>query len=214
MGAMSFVVFKVVWRMLTRLLRQLGWGALMVPVAALGMAVFGLSLWTIAAVVLAVIVTLRRPAIAAAVVPVMMVCVGLAGLVLAAATPGVSVFWSARGAAVMQVGPVPGRFSYVVPAQVQKALAAPGKPVSVTPAQIHQAVGGGGQVTVSVRPAQRKFVRRQVVVTRKGVPGKGVPGNLAGQAFGPAVPVPPPPIPPAALAKLGHVTVEKPAPAR
>jgi len=83
---------KVLWGMLRRLLRRIGWGAVLVPVAAVAMAVFGVSLWTIAAVVLAVILAVGRPAAAAALVPVTMVCLGICALMVAAATP-----WFAGG---------------------------------------------------------------------------------------------------------------------
>ena len=50
-GAMGILVkllwIKLWWRMLRRLLRCMGWGAVLVPVAAVGMAVFGVSLWTL-----------------------------------------------------------------------------------------------------------------------------------------------------------------------
>jgi signal transduction histidine kinase/uncharacterized membrane protein YvlD (DUF360 family) len=89
---------KLWWRMLRRLLRCIGWGALLVPVAAVGMAVFGVSLWTVAAVVLAVILVFGRPAAAAALVPVTMVCLGICALMVAAATPWLSGSWVQAGA--------------------------------------------------------------------------------------------------------------------
>ena len=85
-----WLVMRLLWGVLARLLRRTGWGAVLVPVAAIGMAVFGLSLWTIAAVVLAVIVAFWWPAVAAALVPVAMVCLGLSGLVVAAARASAS----------------------------------------------------------------------------------------------------------------------------
>ena len=94
-----WLVMRLLWGVLARLLRRTGWGAVLVPVAAIGMAVFGLSLWTIAAVVLAVIVAFGWPAVAAALVPVAMVCLGLSGLVVAAATPGLSGIWAGPSSA-------------------------------------------------------------------------------------------------------------------
>jgi signal transduction histidine kinase len=75
-------------RILGRLLRRLGWGALLVPVAAMGLLVYGINLWTVAAVALAVILVARRPAAAAALLPVALVCAGIWGLAVAAATAG------------------------------------------------------------------------------------------------------------------------------
>src|SRR5947207_2451133 len=91
---MKLVWIKLWWRMLRRLLRCIGWGALLVPVAAVGMAVFGVSLWTVAVVALAAIVAVRRPAEAAALVPVTMLCLGISALMVAAATPGFSGGWA------------------------------------------------------------------------------------------------------------------------
>jgi len=84
----KLVWMKLMWRMLTRLLRFLGWGGF------LSMAVFGVGLWTVALVMLAGAVAFRRPPVAAALVPAAMVCLGIAGLVVAAATPGLSGSWS------------------------------------------------------------------------------------------------------------------------
>ena len=148
-----WLVMKLLWRMLTRLLRHVGWGALLVPVAAIGMAVLGLSLWTIAAVVLAVTVVVRRPAVAAALVPVAMVCLGLSGLVVAAAAPGLSGIWA---------GP---NFSYTVlqvNAPVTRWLG--GLPAG---ARLGQALAAAGQGNVTVRgAARRKPVARKIVVRK------------------------------------------------
>ena len=81
------ILVKLLWSTLRRLLHRIGWGAVLVPVAAVAVAVFGVSLWTIAAVVLAVVVAVGRPAAAAALVPVTMVCLGICALMVAAATP-------------------------------------------------------------------------------------------------------------------------------
>jgi signal transduction histidine kinase/uncharacterized membrane protein YvlD (DUF360 family) len=89
MGDMRILV-TVMWRVITRLLRYLGRGALLVPVAAIGMTLFGLRPWTIAAVVLALVVAVWRPVVAAAMLPVTMVVAGISGLVVAATTPAPS----------------------------------------------------------------------------------------------------------------------------
>ena len=89
-----WIFITLLWRITARLLRRLGWGSLLVPVAVLGVAVFGITLWTIAAVALAVILVVRRPGTAAALLPVSLVCAGVWGLALAAATPGMAA-WTA-----------------------------------------------------------------------------------------------------------------------
>jgi signal transduction histidine kinase len=206
---MRFVVIAVMWKMLTRLLRRFGWGLLLVPVALLGMAVVGLSVWTIAAVALAVLVAFRLPAIAAALVPVLMVCLGLAGLVVAAASPGASAFWSGGSVsyAVREVpAPVAARLGGLPqPVQVRYTVSVPAGPGSVSvPA---------GPGSVSVKPASRNGGGpRTVVITRKGIivmrkgPGQVAAGPVAEWVAGPQA-APAPPIPPAAIAKLGAVTV-------
>jgi signal transduction histidine kinase/uncharacterized membrane protein YvlD (DUF360 family) len=92
MGDMGILVI-VMWRVITRLLRYLGRGVLLVPVAAIGMALFGLRPWTIAVVVLALLVAVWRPAVAAVLLPVTMVVAGISGLVVAATTPAPS-WWA------------------------------------------------------------------------------------------------------------------------
>jgi signal transduction histidine kinase/uncharacterized membrane protein YvlD (DUF360 family) len=92
MGDM-WILFIVLWRVISRLLRHVGRGVLLVPVAAMGMALFGVRPWTAAAVVLAVVVAFWRPGLAAVLLPVTMVVAGISGLVVAATEPG-SGFWS------------------------------------------------------------------------------------------------------------------------
>ena len=89
-----WIFITLLWRITSRLLRRLGWGSLLVPVAVLGVAVFGITLLTVAAVALAVILVVRRPGTAAGLLPVTLVCAGIWGLALAAATPGMAT-WTA-----------------------------------------------------------------------------------------------------------------------
>src|SRR5262252_9973358 len=89
-----WIFITLLWRITARLLRRLGWGSLLVPVAVLGVAVFGVTLLTVAAVALAVILVVRRPGAAAGLLPVALVCAGIWGLALAAATPGIAT-WTA-----------------------------------------------------------------------------------------------------------------------
>ena len=101
------ILVKLMWRMLTRLLRQLGPGALLVPVAAISMVLFGVSVWTLAAVVLALILAFRAPAAASCLLPVTMVGLGVGGLIAAAANPSGPVT-----AVVMRFIPKPLRASW------------------------------------------------------------------------------------------------------
>ena len=177
---------RLLWGVLARLLRHTGWGAVLVPVAAIGMAVFGLSLWTIAAVVLAVIVALGWPAVAGALVPVAMVCLGLSGLVVAAATPGLSGIWA---------GP---KFSYsVVQVNAPVALRLSGRTAQ---AQLRPAAAAAGRGNAVARRIPRTAVVKRSMVVRKGTMRKTAgpqvaAGSMAGQAYAVA-PVPPPPLPP------------------
>jgi signal transduction histidine kinase len=84
-----WTLITLLWRIVGRLLRRLGVGALLVPVAAMGIAVLGVTVWTVAAVALAAILAVRRPRAAAGLLPAALICAGLWGLVLAAAAPGV-----------------------------------------------------------------------------------------------------------------------------
>ena len=92
MGDM-WILLTVLRRVAVRLLRYLRRGIFLVPVAAMALALFGVQPWTIAAVLLAVIVAFWRPVVAAALLPVSMVVAGISGLVVAATEPG-SGFWT------------------------------------------------------------------------------------------------------------------------
>jgi signal transduction histidine kinase len=90
----------LLWRIVTRLLRHLGWGILLVPVAAMGIVLFGLSVWTAAAVILAAIVAVQWPGAAARALPVTMVGAGVSGLVVAGRISGSPVSWVVSSIAV------------------------------------------------------------------------------------------------------------------
>jgi signal transduction histidine kinase len=83
----------VAWRFMIRLLRHLGWGILLVPVAAMSVALFGLTLWTVAVVAGAAAVAVRRPLVAARLLPLSMIWAGITGLIMAARTPGSPISW-------------------------------------------------------------------------------------------------------------------------
>ena len=185
---------KLMWRVLARLLRYMGWGALLMPVAALSMAVFGVGLWTIALVVLAVVVAARRPAVAAALVPVAMVCLGIAGLVVAAAMPGLSGSWTATNFGAVSQRPMsvelrlsgaPQAYRQAIIKARKAGKPAPGKTVIVRRVVVNSKALGpfpGGAGAYTVMPAGL------VPPAYFAGPGKFVPpGQLA------VVPVPPPP---------------------
>ena len=115
MGDMGILVI-VLWRVIGRLLRRLGRGVLLVPVAAMAPVLFGLRPWTVAAVLLAVVVAIWRPVVAAMVLPVTMVVAGISGLVVAATTPAQS--WWAVSALVaikqrLVSGPVAAKIAQI-----------------------------------------------------------------------------------------------------
>lgn len=83
MGDM-WILLTVLRRVSVRLFRYLRRGIFLVPVAAMAPALFGVRLWTIAVVLLAVILAFWRPIIAAALLPLSMVVAGISGLVVAA----------------------------------------------------------------------------------------------------------------------------------
>ena len=113
-----WMLITLLWRITRRLMRRLGKGALLVPVAAMGMAVLGVTVWTVAAVALATVLAIRRPSAAAGLLPVALVCAGLWGLVLAASTPGMMSWTAMPSWSVEYLAPPP------IPVQVQVGKAA------------------------------------------------------------------------------------------
>src|SRR5580704_10414398 len=89
-----WMLITLLWRITSRLLRRLGRGALLVPVAAVGMVVLGVTVWTVAAVAVAAVFAIRRPSAAAGLLPAALIGAGLWGLVLAASAPGMTA-WTA-----------------------------------------------------------------------------------------------------------------------
>jgi signal transduction histidine kinase len=99
MVAMWMIVI-VVWRMLIKLFRKVGRSALLVPVMAIGAALFALNVWVPATVVLALLVAVllglilvsraagRGAASAGGLLPLTMLCTGICGLWAAASVAG------------------------------------------------------------------------------------------------------------------------------
>ena len=168
MGDM-WILLTVLRRVSVRLLRYLRRGIFLVPVAAMAPALFGVRLWTIAVVLLAVILAFWRPIIAAALLPLSMVVAGISGLVVAA-TELTSGFW-----AVTTFAAIKQRLVRRPPGVVKRAIAGRGKAVQVRPA------GGPNQVVKMASGAQAHL---------KPVPiPKGVITGPPGMKFSVSVPV-------------------------
>jgi signal transduction histidine kinase len=115
-----WMLMIVVWRMISKVLRRFGRWALLVPVAAMGVAVFGLNVWTPATVLLALLLAVLlaqvllgwRQAGTPGLFPVTMLGAGICGLWAAASMArswGAAVYslWSPFTMSVTVVGPIP-----------------------------------------------------------------------------------------------------------
>jgi len=172
----------VLWRILTKVLRRLGWGLLLVPVAAMGIALFGLNLWTLAAVILATVIAVQWPAAAARALPPTMVGAGLSGLFVAGRITGSPVNWVvSRFAAVGKVAQVPAmgglagtRWVTITPKGVMQVTLSPkgvqGWVINGS-AAVAKRLPGGGKGAVQ----KRMFLPRQVPAPQKFISGKPVP---------------------------------------
>jgi signal transduction histidine kinase len=168
-----WVLLKILYRFLARLMRHLGLGALLVPVAMLSMLLFGINVWTVAVVACAVVVAFRQPVVAATLLPVAMVVLGICGLVVVATAPASTMTWQVAAPALsILVQPAFGQASARAAAgkTVRRIfLPKPGRPVAV-PKPPHQ-------VSVSLRAPDGAALHGQAFG-----PGNAV---LNGQAFGP-----------------------------
>jgi signal transduction histidine kinase len=161
------ILLKLLWKSLARLLKRLGLGVFLVPVATLGMAMFGVQLWTVAAVVLALALTIWRPAAAALLLPVTMVAAGITGLIDAAGSGafGAMVSKAVPWRVFVPFGPPPGKRA--VPGVVLKQKLAKGPtagaqafagppPGSVAVQAGHISVPQGASWTLTRSPASAK----------------------------------------------------------
>ena len=98
-----WLLLKLFYRTLSQVLRRFGLGLLLIPVTAVALVLFGLHAWTVLAFVLALAVAFWWPVVAAALLPVIMVAVGVAGLVLAATVSGPGGNWVSSAVSVFQV---------------------------------------------------------------------------------------------------------------
>jgi signal transduction histidine kinase len=67
---------------LRRWTREGNWGILLVPVASVGLTIFGVRPWTVAVIVAAIVITIRWPRLAADLVPLVLVVFAIYGFVL------------------------------------------------------------------------------------------------------------------------------------
>src|SRR5215831_4211837 len=148
----------LVWRIVIKVLRHFGWGILLVPVAAISIALFGLSLWTLAAVVLATVVAVQWPAAAARALPPTMVGAGISGLVVAGRISGSPVNWFVK--------------SISAPFAVRKLGALPPKPVGPAARWVTITPNGDMTVTVSPKGVQGWVINGSTAVANR-LPGGG-----------------------------------------
>jgi len=202
------LLLKLFYRTLTQVLRRFGLGLLLIPVTAVALALFGVHAWTVLAFVLALAVAFWWPVVAAALLPVIMVAVGVAGLVLAATVGGPGGNWVRSAVAVLQVNAdgAPPASHWVIktpaglqvvqlPGAVARFGGIPGGPGTVSfarvppgaAAKLHQA-----QVNLS-RTQNKAAARKQIVVNRKAIgrppnaklpPPKRLHGAPVAPAFG------------------------------
>jgi signal transduction histidine kinase len=178
-----WMVMIVAWRMLVKLLRRFGRSALLVPVVAIGAAVFVLNVWLPATVLLALLVAVllalllvsRGSARTTGLIPVTMLGTGICGLWAAAS---VATQWTAGGVPLWNVLTGPGG-KFTGPGGKQRAV--PRGP-RFTPAGHAQPPGqfsvAGSHVQINL-PAQGNWVvtagpggiRR--LVSRPGRPPRG-----------------------------------------
>jgi signal transduction histidine kinase len=170
-----WMVVIVVWRMLIKLLRKVGRSALLVPVAAMGAAVFVLNVWMPATILLALLIAVllalllvrRGSAGGDGVLPVTVLCTGICGLWAGATLAGQ---WAAKGVTVLNmITPLGGGFRQQV---------APG---SKAPPSPHVPVAGRGLVS----PQEPVAAGAKTAVTKATPPGprqafRGPAGNFRG----------------------------------
>jgi signal transduction histidine kinase len=164
-----WMVLKVLYRFLARLLRQLGRGAWLVPAAMLSMLLFGINPWTVAVVAGAVVVAVRLPVLAANLLPAALVILGICGLVLVATGSGATASWVVAAPAFwlvpsslpqaklqIAVGKVVQRMAGG-PARTHVYVSAPGARFPGAPglaktAILKQRSGGAWQMTLKAAP--------------------------------------------------------------
>jgi len=177
-----WLLLKLFYRTLSQVLRRFGLGLLLIPVTAVALVLFGLHAWTVLAFVLALAVAFWWPVLAAALLPVIMVAVGVAGLVLAATVAGPTGNWVTSAISVFQVHAMGSPAGWVIktPAGLQVVQ------LPMSAARFGVIPGGPGAVSFAKVPPGARF---------NGAPG--VPGTVTFAGH----------VPPAAVAKLHQAQV-------
>jgi signal transduction histidine kinase len=170
-----WAMLKLFFRTFSRLLRQLGLGLLLIPVAMVAMLLFGLHAWTVLAVLMAIIVAIWWPRVASMLLPAVMVTVGIAGLVLAATMAGPAGNWMTKAIAVFQVNAAPAKGTWLVkgPGGVQM-VAVPGAVARFGPGILVPAVAQA-RVNFEARAGAGTTVMQRTLKRAKAVrvpPGK------------------------------------------
>jgi signal transduction histidine kinase len=183
-----WLLLKLFYRTLSQVLRRFGLGLLLIPVTAVALLLFGLHAWTVLAFVLALAVAFWWPAVAAALLPLLMVTVGVAGLVLAATLAGPSGNWVTSVVNAFQVRAVGSPASWVIktPAGLQVVQ------LPVTATRFGVIPGGSGTITFdgkvppgavaklhqaqvnAIQMQKNAATRKKIVVNRKAI---GAPPN-------------------------------------
>jgi signal transduction histidine kinase len=165
----------VMWRIVGKVLRRVGWGGLLVPVAAMGMALAGVHFWTVALVLIALAVVIRKPLLAVALLPLSLISAGLSGLVVAAMSPSGPVTWMVQNLFAKP------RF-LVLPAAKFGGSPPAGISWSVTKGQQSWTIKEGIARSVTViGPRGTMIARRGTVIGPKGkVPPTGSPQKVPG----------------------------------
>jgi signal transduction histidine kinase len=187
-----WIFILLTWRIMRRLLRRAGWGSLLVPVAAMGMALAGVHFWTVALVLIALAVVIRKPLLAAALLPLSLISAGLSGLVVAAMSPSGPVTWVVQNffakprfvvaPAAAFAGNPPAGLTWFFRKGPRTWSVRPGVGRSVTVIAPDGKMPPGSQVSISVvpqKPPTGPYFFKGVPGGFKGVPGgfKGVPGG-------------------------------------
>jgi signal transduction histidine kinase len=213
-----WLLLKLFYRTFTQLLRRFGLGLLLIPVTAVAVALFGVHAWTVLAFLLALAVAFWWPVVAAALLPVLMVTVGIAGLVLAATVSGPAGNWVTSVVNVFQVKGMPAKADWVIktPAGLQV--------VAIPPTMARFGAGPAGQFKMAGQaPATVTLAGPPAAALAKLHAKQQLAGTIVAQAGGKAkqirrtVGVPPNgkrpqanriPWPPAGPARFGPVQKE------
>jgi signal transduction histidine kinase len=177
-----WLLLKLFYRTFSQVLRRFGLGLLLIPVTAVALALFGMHVWTVLAFLIALAVAFWWPAVAAALLPVVMVTVGIAGLVLAGTVTGPAGNWVSSAMTVFQVNAMgsakagwviktPAGLQVVeVPVGMGQFGAVPAGQVKM-PGKVPPPAGGLAQAKLRAAKAGRVVVLPQARVSIKTISG-------------------------------------------